>query len=119
MSTYRDRVHTPRVTLPRKYRVTKREQKLFRKDHPLVIEHVEAGAKLLDRFASDWYLRVDLDTLVISGARRGILEQVFGDYRRGLQKLNLYWGDAHGFSCYEYENERYKKAWAIEIQKRL
>lgn len=61
------------------------------------------GAALLDRDVPYWALRIDLDRLRLSSARRCVLAQVYGDFNRGRRRLGLWatWDTRNvGFACY-------------------
>jgi hypothetical protein len=48
---------------------------------------VQAGAALLDAHDPDWFKKIDVDKLRMSGGCSCILGQLFGSYWRGLETL--------------------------------
>lgn len=61
-------------------------------------ERVLEGIKLLDGvYGPGWVDHVDPRRLIMSSESSCVLGQVYGDYSRGLEKLNISHGKAHAF----------------------
>lgn len=60
---------------------------------------VAAGVALLDKYDEDWWSRINLCTLEMSGCYSCILGQLFGSYSDGREALGIEpgEGDLYGF----------------------
>lgn len=61
-----------------------------------LIARMEKGRDLLDQRTPDWRTKVNLSTFNIA-TLQCILGQVYGNYMKGLDELNIAYGYGHGF----------------------
>lgn len=95
----------------------------YEKLHPLVKSRVASGAWILDMNSEreGWFRLVDLGTMRSASFARNVLAQLFGGYRRGLDKIGVPVVSAHvhGFESDEYATHQdLDVAWTYEIQRR-
>jgi hypothetical protein len=77
---------------------------------------IARGIKLLDENCASWRTRININRLDMSIMFDCILGQVYGDYCKGLDTLNLYVGMDHGFNCYNSSDyETLKQEWIKHI----
>lgn len=91
------------------------------------------GAALLDREKPEWFRKVDTYHLEMQYCHKCVLGQVFADYNRGLEAIDLEEFDVnglddshYGFALNEYDDAYFGlsawmelgRAWRMEIQKR-
>lgn len=93
-------------------------------------EAIAFGAREMDRLRPDWFLDIDLDILSLQLGHDCVLGQLFGDFSRGLRKLNLseHDGVAMGLDLYWSLDdpadrdglwERMTEYWAYEVEARI
>lgn len=83
-----------------------------------VAERVALGVALLDEKCPDWVNRIDLSRLDIASCNRCILGQLFGDFGRGYEPLDIWTAEPYGFMP-EYEQiEAMQAEWVRVIADR-
>lgn len=91
-------------------------------------EQVAAGAKLLDEKRPGWAKEVNLNTLEMNSFRRCMLGQLYGEYYKGRDLLNIEDSAYYGFNVLgSYENastgvisfDALATLWKQEVKKRL
>lgn len=96
-----------------------------------LLERVERGARFMDIFQPDWYVRVDTDYLDLSHPRECVLGQLYGSFGKGLAAIRasdwgmdsvrsqIDWSFNNGFS--DYSGERYgtmTELWREQVRSR-
>ena len=85
-----------------------------------IIDRVDSGIALLDdRGPAGWRSRIDVDALDVGKTDNCVVAQVFGDYYRGINELDIGLseaGDVYGFDAESHgEFKELTDAWYFRL----